>query len=107
MLRRRLKCVYARLRRAVAPSRSMRPPSSFETLANALWPAPQDEGGQAQRAALAAVILLQVVRDDLGVGVADRRAECLDHLGDLRIPQGRVGKRRVHRDVIEAVAARA
>jgi protein ImuA len=58
MLRRRLKRVNARLRRAMAPSRSMsgvpknshsrifgvpRPPSSFETLATL---APQDEGGR-------------------------------------------------------------
>src|SRR5262249_41182958 len=34
----------------------------------------------------AAVILLQVNRDDLGVGVADGSAERVDHLADLRVP---------------------
>src|SRR5207247_5874269 len=29
---------------------------------------------------------------------------CLDHLRDLGVPQGRIGKWRVHHDVIEAVA---
>src|SRR5919204_1707780 len=54
-----------------------------------------------------AVIRLEVIGDDLGIGIADRSPECLDHLGDLRVPQGRVGKRRVHHDVIEAVATGA
>jgi len=58
-------------------------------------------------AALAAVIGLEIIRDDLGVAVGDRRAEHLDHLGDFRIPQCCIGKRRVHLDVIKAVARAA
>src|SRR5262249_14652623 len=52
----------------------------------------------------AAVVLLQIVGDGLGVGVADRRAESLDHLGDLGIPHNRTWERRVHLNVVEAVA---
>src|SRR6266581_4452292 len=52
----------------------------------------------------ATVVPLQVIRDDLGIGVADRSPECLDHLRDLGVPQGCIGKWRVHHDVIEAVA---
>src|SRR5260370_31760676 len=50
------------------------------------------------------VIGLQVIADDLGVGGTDRRPEGSDHLGHLRIPSGGVEKRRIHLDVIEAVA---
>src|ERR1700755_894986 len=56
------------------------------------------------RSGSAAVIRLEIIGDDLCVAIADGSPECLDHLGDLRVPQGRVGKRRVHHDVIEAVA---
>src|SRR5262249_58063120 len=52
----------------------------------------------------AAIVLLQVVCGGLGVGVADRRAESLDHLGDLGIPHSRTWERRVHLNVVEAVA---
>src|SRR5262249_48597705 len=52
----------------------------------------------------AAVVLLQVVCGGLGVAVADRRAESLDHLGDLGIPHSRTWERRVHLNVVEAVA---
>src|SRR5262249_4969779 len=52
----------------------------------------------------AAVVLLQIVGDGLGVGVADRRAESLDHLGDAGIPHSRTWERRVHLNVVEAVA---
>src|SRR6516165_10098443 len=65
------------------------------------------ERARGARAASAAVILLLVIRDDLGVGVADRSSERLDHLGDLGVPQSRVRKRRIHDDVIEAVATGA
>src|SRR5260370_29924105 len=50
------------------------------------------------------VICLQVIADDLRVGGIDRRPEGVDHLGHLRIPSGGVEKRRVHLDVVEAVA---
>src|SRR6516165_1323435 len=65
------------------------------------------ERARRARVGSAAVILLEVIRDDLGVGVADRSSERLDHLGDLGVPQSGVGKRRVHHDVIEAVATGA
>ena len=41
----------------------------------------------------AAVVLLKIVGDGLGVGVADRSAESLDHLGDLGIPHSRTRER--------------
>src|SRR5260370_34303210 len=50
------------------------------------------------------VICLQVVADDLRVAGIDRRPEGVDHLGHLGIPSGAVEKRRVHLDVVEAVA---
>src|SRR5712691_10331582 len=56
---------------------------------------------------LAPVILFQIVGDDTGIGRIDRRPENIDHLGDLGVPQRRIGERRVHHDVIEAVAGGA
>src|SRR5438132_474742 len=55
---------------------------------------------------LAAVIGLEVIDDDLRIGVANGRPECSDHLGDFGLPYSSVRKRRVHHDVIEAVATR-
>ena len=46
-----------------------------------------------------AVVLADVLDDDLGVGVVDRRAERLDHLVDFRGPSRVVEVDRVHRDV--------
>src|ERR1700741_5596826 len=59
------------------------------------------------RSGSAAVIRLEIIGDDLCVAIADGSPECLDHLGALRLPQCRVRKRRVHHDVIEAVATGA
>src|ERR1700722_7587803 len=53
------------------------------------------------------VIALEIVGDGLGVGLVDRSPEGVDHLGDLRVPAGGVQERRVHRHVVEAVAAGA
>ena len=53
---------------------------------------------------LRAVVLCQIRRNILGVGVADWSAERLDHFRDLCVPSGRVEKRRIHLDVSEAVA---
>jgi hypothetical protein len=44
----------------------------------------------------AAVVILQVFGNDLGVGFVDRRAKGLDHLDQRGIPHGRVRKWRVH-----------
>src|SRR5450759_2405381 len=52
-------------------------------------------------------ILRQVFGNRLGVGVVDRRAERLDHLGDLGAPARRIEERRVHRDVGEGMAGLA
>ena len=53
------------------------------------------------------VIRRQIRGDVLGVGVADRRAERFDHLGDLGVPGRRIEKRRVHLDIDQAVAGAA
>src|SRR5262249_11024394 len=54
-----------------------------------------------------AVILLQVVGDCLGISVVDWRTESLDHFCDLGVPQRRVRKWRVHRDVVETMTGLA
>jgi hypothetical protein len=51
------------------------------------------------------VVVLQVICDGLGVGRIDRSAERIDHLGDLGVLPGRAQERRIHRHIIEAVAA--
>src|SRR5262245_53287920 len=53
------------------------------------------------------IVRLEIRLDRLGVGVADRGAERLDHLGHLGIPGGGAHERRVHLDVVEAVAGGA
>ncbi len=53
------------------------------------------------------VILGEIIGDGLGVVVADRRAERLDHLGDLGVPAGGIEERRIHLDVVEAVTGAA
>src|SRR5208282_3208946 len=53
------------------------------------------------------VILRQIVNDHFGVGIVDGRTESLDHLRHFGIPSGRVEKRRVHLDVVEAVTSTA
>src|SRR5438067_10162467 len=40
-----------------------------------------------------AIVLLQIISDGLGIIVADRSAESPNHLGDLGVPHGRIGKR--------------
>src|SRR5215467_5543448 len=55
----------------------------------------------------AAVILREVIDDCLGVVIADRSAEGADHLRYFGIPGNRVQEGRIHRDIIEAVAAGA
>src|ERR1700688_3150990 len=64
-------------------------------------------GGCESRHRSHAVIALEIIGDDLGVGLVEGRPEGIDHLGDLRIPAGRVQERRVHRHVVETVAAAA
>src|SRR5581483_7430005 len=54
----------------------------------------------------AAVVLLQVFGDHLGVGFIDRRSEGLNHLGDGRIPNGGRRERGVHQHVVQAVTGR-
>jgi hypothetical protein len=53
------------------------------------------------------VIRLEIIPDRLGVHRIDRRAKRLDHFGDFRVPLRRAEKRRVHHDIVEAVAAAA
>src|SRR5215471_4034798 len=71
---------------------------------------PPASGGGAAGAAQGdspAVVRLQVILDRRRIRVADRRAERLDHLGDLGVPGGGAHERRVHLDVVEAVAGGA
>src|ERR1700674_2779936 len=51
-----------------------------------------------------AVILLEILDNDLGICRVDWRAEGVDHFRNLCFPQRRIRKRRVHLDVIEAMA---
>ncbi len=53
------------------------------------------------------VIFLEIVGDDLGVGLVDWSAEGIDHLDDLRIPPRSIEERGVHDHVIEAVTGAA
>ena len=53
------------------------------------------------------VVILQIISDDLCVGLINRRTEGVDHFRDLGIPPSRTQKRRVHRYVIEAMAGAA
>src|SRR5690242_4868813 len=53
------------------------------------------------------VIRLEVILDRGRVGVADRGAVGLDHLCHLGVPGGGAHERRVHLDVVEAVAGAA
>src|SRR5215510_1760521 len=62
-----------------------------------------DWAGRNDARSSVAVVRLQIFRDRLGVGIADRRTELLDHLGDLGVPHGGSGERRVHQNVIETV----
>src|SRR6202035_124625 len=55
----------------------------------------------------AAVIPLQIVGNGFRVGLFDRRAERLDHFGDLGVPYCGGGEWRVHHHVIKAMAATA
>src|SRR5262249_45086149 len=52
----------------------------------------------------AAVILVEVIDDRLGIAVVDWRAKRLDHFRYLGVPARRFEKRRVHLDIVEAVA---
>src|SRR6266496_4605476 len=53
------------------------------------------------------VVILQIISDDLCVGLINRRTEGVDHFRDLGIPPSRTQKWRVHRYVIEAMAGAA
>ncbi len=50
-----------------------------------------------------AIILGQIVLDNLGVGIVDRRAHHLDHFVDLSVPGRCIEKRGIHRDVGQAM----
>jgi len=50
------------------------------------------------------IIGFEILGDDLDIGLTDRRAESVDHLGDLRVPNGAGHEWRVHLDVIKTVA---
>src|ERR1700730_66050 len=59
------------------------------------------------RHVIGAVVRLEIIADGARVRLADRRAESIDHHGDLRVPHRRGEERRVHLDVVEAVAGAA
>src|SRR3984893_19518810 len=59
------------------------------------------------RYVIGAVVRLEIIADGARVRLADRRAESVDHLGDLRVPHRRGEERRVHLDVVEAMAGAA
>jgi hypothetical protein len=46
----------------------------------------------AKRRPSGTVVLRQILGDGRGIGVVNRRAECLDHLGDLGVPARRIEK---------------
>jgi uncharacterized protein len=55
----------------------------------------------------ASVVILQIVGNNLSIGLIDWSAEYADHLGDLGIPLRGSQERRIHRHVVEAMASAA
>src|SRR4026209_248929 len=85
-----------------------RPPGSGTASHHVILQASQaPERDPGRRARLLAVALVEVGGDGCGVFVAQRRAIDLDHLVGGLLPGGSVLERRIHHDVVEAVAHRA
>src|SRR4030095_10975175 len=53
------------------------------------------------------VIGVEIFDDRLRIVGVDRRPEDLDHLGDAAVPTVAIEERRIHQDVVEAVARAA
>src|SRR5271169_6198167 len=70
--------------------------------AHGLTPAPRNDARN-----LRPVVLGEIIGYGLGIVIANRGAESLDHLGDLGVPSSGIEERRVHLDIVEAVTGAA